>query len=59
MAGGGEGSLGDTEGFSQWWPAVASGLAAAGLRPGDLALHLSRHLSLRDAVKWCRRMEGV
>ena len=30
---------------------------AAGLREGDTALHVGRHFSLRDALKWARRMQ--
>ena len=32
-------------------------LAAAGVWPGELSLHLGRHFSLRDLFKWCRRMQ--
>ena len=31
-------------------------LEAAGLHAGELGLSLGRHFSLRDLVKWCRRM---
>lgn len=37
--------------------AAAAALQAAGIRAGDLALHLGRHFSLRDLFKWCRRMQ--
>lgn len=32
-------------------------MEAAGLREGDTALHVGRHFSLRDALKWARRMQ--
>ncbi|KXZ56433.1 hypothetical protein GPECTOR_1g386 [Gonium pectorale] len=39
------------------WHALAEeALEAAGVRRGDLALHLGRHFSLRDVFKWCDRM---
>jgi midasin len=42
------------------WRAQAAGcLRAAGVRPGELALQLQRHTSLRDLVKWCRRMAAT
>ncbi len=34
-------------------------LAAAGVRPGELALALPRHFSLRDSLKWCTRMQAL
>lgn len=34
-------------------------LAAAGVRPGELALALPRHFSLRDSLKWCTRMRAL
>ena len=30
---------------------------AAGLRTGDTVLHVGRYFSLRDAMKWARRMQ--
>lgn len=27
------------------------------MRQGDAALHIGRHFSLRDALKWARRMQ--
>ena len=30
---------------------------AAGLRSGDTVLHVGRYFSLRDAMKWARRMQ--
>lgn len=39
-----------------WHGLAEAALAAAGLRRGDLALHLGRHFSLRDVFKWCARM---
>ena len=32
-------------------------MTAAGLRTGDTALHIGRHFSLRDAMKWAQRMQ--
>ena len=37
--------------------AALAALEAAGLRSGQLALSLGRYFSLRDVVKWCRRMQ--
>ena len=37
--------------------AALAAVQAAGLRPGELALSLGRHFSLRDLIKWCRRMQ--
>jgi midasin len=39
-----------------WRGQAAACLRVAGVRPGELALQLQRHGSLRDLVKWCRRM---
>ena len=45
-------------GAGAWWHAQAArALAAAGVRPGSLALQLSRHFSVRDLFKWCERMQ--
>jgi midasin len=41
-----------------WWHAAAAAAAAgAGLRPGELALALARHFSVRDLFKWAARMQ--
>jgi hypothetical protein len=37
--------------------AALATLEAVGLLGGELALALGRHFSLRDLVKWCRRMQ--
>jgi midasin len=42
-----------------WRGQAAACLRASGLRPGELALQLQRHTSLRDLVKWCRRMAAT
>ena len=36
---------------------VAAALAAGGVRPGDVALHVGRHFSIRDLIVWCKRMQ--
>lgn len=38
---------------------LAALLEAAGIRRSELGLHVGRHLSLRDLVKWSRRMTTV
>ena len=49
---------GGSVGAGAWWHAQASrALSAAGVRPGSLALQLSRHFSVRDLFKWCSRMQ--
>ena len=49
---------GASGGQAAWWHAKASqALAAAGIRPGSLALQLSRHFSVRDLFKWSDRMQ--
>ncbi len=37
--------------------AVHAALEAAGIRGGELAQSLGRHFSLRDLIKWARRMQ--
>ena len=37
--------------------AAHAALEAAGLRSGELTLSLGRHFSLRDLIKWARRMQ--
>ena len=39
-----------------WHALSEAALAAAGVKRGELALHLGRHFSLRDVFKWCGRM---
>lgn len=41
--------------------AVAAALAAAGLAPGGggWGFSVGRHFSIRDLLKWCRRMASV
>ena len=39
-----------------WDTSVRAAMAAAGLHTGDIALHVGRHFSLRDAMKWAQRM---
>ncbi|KAG1662050.1 hypothetical protein FOA52_005297, partial [Chlamydomonas sp. UWO 241] len=47
-----------TSGKGAWWSARASAaLAAAGVRPGSMALQLARHFSIRDLFKWADRMQ--
>jgi midasin len=38
---------------------VQTATEAAGLCLGDTALHVGRHFSLRDVLKWCKRMKVV
>ena len=40
-----------------WDTSVSAAMMAAGLRTGDTALHIGRHFSLRDAMKWAGRMQ--
>jgi midasin len=47
---------GGSSGSSVQAAAAAAALAAAGVRPGELALALGRHISTRDLIKWCARM---
>ncbi|CAL5218660.1 g365 [Coccomyxa viridis] len=42
-----------------WDTSVRAAMTAAGLRTGDTALHIGRHFSLRDAMKWAQRMQRV
>eukprot|EP00879_Flechtneria_rotunda_P027189 GHRR01029067.1.p1 GENE.GHRR01029067.1~~GHRR01029067.1.p1 ORF type:complete len:739 (+),score=326.62 GHRR01029067.1:246-2462(+) len=46
------------EGGGQSWQqqVAAAALRGAGLRPGELALSLSRQFGTRDLIKWCSRM---
>ena len=36
---------------------VAAAMKAVQLQAGDASLHVARHFSLRDVVKWARRMQ--
>lgn len=45
------------EGSAPWQVQAAAALVSAGLRAGDMALHLGRHFSVRDLFKWCKRMQ--
>ena len=47
------------EGADEADSAVASALATAELGVGGLGLGVGRHFSVRDLVKWCRRMQAV
>lgn len=38
---------------------VQAAMAAAGVRPGGVGFSIGRHFSVRDLLKWCRRMEGL
>ncbi|MEW5309894.1 MAG: hypothetical protein WDW38_001740 [Sanguina aurantia] len=38
---------------------AAVALDLGGLKAGDLAVHLGRHFSVRDLIKWCRRMQSI
>ena len=49
--------LGSAVGDLQMQSAVHVALEAAGLRGGELSLSLGRHFSLRDLIKWARRMQ--
>ena len=40
-----------------WDTSVSAAMMAAGLRTGDTALHIGRHFSLRDAMKWAGSMQ--
>lgn len=40
-----------------WTEGVTAALAANGFRGTDAALHVGRHFSMRDLIKWCRRMQ--
>lgn len=40
-----------------WELIVKAAMTSAALRTGDTALHVGRHFSLRDAMKWARRMQ--
>ncbi len=42
-----------------WDTSVRAAMTAAGLRTGDAALHIGRHFSLRDAMKWAQRMQVI
>ena len=44
-------------GESHWEGTVHAAMHAAGLRIGDTVLHVGRYFSLRDAMKWARRMQ--
>lgn len=59
--GGGQGGGGGGAcGACSWWAAAAvTALRGAGVRPGELALALGRHFSLRDLLKWAARMQGL
>lgn len=42
-----------------WQLQALAAMHAAGYAPGELWLHLPRHFSLRDAFKWCARMDAL
>ena len=43
------------EGGVEW--GVSAALAAGGVRPGNVGLHVGRHYSVRDLITWCNRMQ--
>lgn len=45
------------QGPSEWDSLARGALEAAGLHAGDAALHVGRYFSMRDLLKWCRRMQ--
>lgn len=45
------------QGPDEWHSMAHAALNSAGLRAGDAALHVGRHFSMRDVLKWCRRMQ--
>ncbi len=49
--------LKDVQGPDEWDSMAHAALHSAGLRAGDAALHVGRHFSMRDVLKWCRRMQ--
>ena len=44
--------------LGDWEAAVFAAARAGGVRTGDAGMHIGRHFSLRDLVKWCRRMQA-
>ena len=52
----GAGAPGDD--LPAWEGAVAAAAHAGGVRAGEPGLHVGRHFSLRDLVKWCRRLQA-
>ncbi|KAG2499138.1 hypothetical protein HYH03_002721 [Edaphochlamys debaryana] len=58
-AGAGAGAQAAAPRRGPWHALAEAALEAAGLRRGELALHLGRHFSLRDVFKWCGRMRHL
>lgn len=55
-----QGASSASAGQGAWWHAkAAQALAAAGVRPGSLALALPRHFSVRDLFKLCDRLQRL
>lgn len=46
-----------SSGQATWTAVVEDALAAAKLRPAELAMHFGHHFSLRDLVKLCTRLQ--
>lgn len=51
-------AAGDAEELRAWEGCAEAAARAGGVRPGDPGLHVGRHFSLRDLIKWCRRMQA-
>lgn len=49
--------LSTLQGPDEWADIAHAALEGAGLRAGDVALHVGRHFSMRDVLKWCQRMQ--
>lgn len=45
--------------FSAMHQLVQASLEANGILDNSMQLHVGRHFSLRDAVKWCWRMKVI
>jgi len=56
--GDGEGAGAPADDLPAWEAAVAAAARARGVRAGEPGLHVGRHFSLRDLVKWCRRLQA-
>jgi len=56
--GDGEGAGAPADDLPAWEAAVAAAARAGGVRAGEPGLHVGRHFSLRDLVKWCRRLQA-
>ena len=52
------GEAGDAGELRAWEGTAEAAARAGGVRTGDPGLHVGRHFSLRDLIKWCRRMQA-